>query len=251
VRFAQAGGLKPGAWVAVVGFSAADRRVAVTGRVCAAPAPGADAPEAASVEVAAPSQRGQSGSPVFNSRGELAGMISGLAAPARLVGDTRRRPAGSNPRGSAAVIPAEKLRLLVEKIEREGRIRRGWMGILIGGEGANGITVQRVEPDSPAEKAGIREGDRLLRMEGDEVKNGADLQASVAGRAPGTKIRVRVGRGDEFLDLEAVLGEQPEEPPEPPMPKTEEGAPEEEAEEPLPGPAGPPDPPAWPPPNVD
>lgn len=69
-----------------------------------------------------------------------------------------------------------------------------------------GVTVERVIPGGPAARAGLKEGDAILRLEKTRVEAPADLQAAVAGHRPGETIRLVVRRDDSRQRIKAALG---------------------------------------------
>ncbi|HID76974.1 MAG TPA: PDZ domain-containing protein [Planctomycetaceae bacterium] len=81
-----------------------------------------------------------------------------------------------------------------------------------------GVAVRYVWPDSPAAKAGMNAGDRIVGLGGGAVKDAASLRESVNQRSPGDQVEVRLRRGDRQLQVAVTLGRLPEEPPGGPLP---------------------------------
>lgn len=104
-------------------------------------------------------------------------------APAEQRGE--RPPA---PQGEAPAVPG-KPRLGVEIVES-----------------GEGLSVRSVVPDGPAAKAGIREGDRIVRLGDHEVRTFADLEKVIAARKPGEKLAVQVRSGDGTRSVMVELG---------------------------------------------
>ncbi len=89
--------------------------------------------------------------------------------------------------------------------------KRGVMGVFLG-EAEEGVEVQRVIAGSPAETAGVEEGDVILQIDGVDLGSPAELKALLAGRVPGDRISVRLLRShllgsDETLEVAFPLGE--------------------------------------------
>ena len=118
-------------------------------------------------------------------------------------------PVGSQ--GMNYAIPADEAKRVVEQLIRRGRVARGWLGVEIEAriDDRPGLEVARVMPGSPAEKAGIRSGDRLLAVDGVEVNRFARLARTIGSRAPGTRVKVKLLRNGKPLTVTVVLGERP------------------------------------------
>jgi len=76
--------------------------------------------------------------------------------------------------------------------------------------GPNGARIDRVVPDGPASKAGIKAGDLIVEFNGTPVENFDHLRHLIFKSAVGSKVKVKVRRGDENLDFEPVLEEMKE-----------------------------------------
>lgn len=110
-----------------------------------------------------------SGSPLVNSRGLFAGMLTG--------GLTRTAP---------VAIPAATIERIVPELLEHGQIARGYLGvglqpISLPREKRNGVIVLSVEPDGPAERAGIFLGDVIVEIGGQPVADTDDIQSALRG----------------------------------------------------------------------
>ena len=76
------------------------------------------------------------------------------------------------------------------------------------GHGDTSLTIQSVLPDSPAAKAGLDDGDRILRLDGQEIKSQDDLKSVMASHRPGDTVPLVVEREGEQLDLELTFDER-------------------------------------------
>lgn len=82
---------------------------------------------------------------------------------------------------------------------------RGFLGIE-GEAGKAGFVVQSVLPDSPADKAGLKKGDRIRRVGGKDVEMLKDIQESLARLGEGDKVKLKISRDDKDMDLDIELG---------------------------------------------
>lgn len=73
-----------------------------------------------------------------------------------------------------------------------------------------GVVLRDVQADSPAGKAGLKDGDRLMRVDDKEIKDWNALAETIRGHKPGDKLSVKVVRNDKEMDLSVTLGERPE-----------------------------------------
>lgn len=80
------------------------------------------------------------------------------------------------------------------------------LGIGMGmNEGTNGVLVYKVEPNSPAAAAGVRVGDVIRSVDGDRVREGAELQQVLVKREVGDKVKLGIVRGDEQVEIDVEL----------------------------------------------
>ncbi|MEI8373024.1 MAG: PDZ domain-containing protein [Planctomycetota bacterium] len=86
--------------------------------------------------------------------------------------------------------------------------QHGWLGISVGTAG-NGPEVQGVSPESAAEKAGLKSGDQIKRVDGAEIHSADQLIETLSKMPANKKVILVVGRKDKQLELEATLGRSP------------------------------------------
>ncbi|MBI4509376.1 MAG: redoxin domain-containing protein [Deltaproteobacteria bacterium] len=87
---------------------------------------------------------------------------------------------------------------------------KAWIGIQIG-QGSKGVRVVSVYSKTPGEKAGLRDGDEVLALDGSEVQKPEDLIAKVDERGVGTKVTLQVLRNGKSLPIELALEARPDE----------------------------------------
>ncbi len=151
--------------------------------------------------------RGNSGGALIDTRGDLVGINTAI-----LSGET-----GGN-QGIGFAIPANLARNEMDQIMKHGKVTRGYMGILpqeltpelakqFGVPNDHGVAVAQVEPNSPAEKAGLKVGDVITGVNGNPIEDVNEFRLEVAGFAPATTIHLKVVRGSQTLDLPVTLSE--------------------------------------------
>ncbi len=149
---------------------------------------------------------GNSGGPLVNLRGEVVGVNTAIA--------TR---SGGN-MGIGFAIPSELAQNILHSLRETGTVTRGWLGVGIQDlnaglaqsfdfEGTAGVLVSQVQPDSPADKAGLRAGDIIVSYNGERVSNMARLRLEVAQTHPGDAVEIAIFRDGKRRTLEVKIGE--------------------------------------------
>jgi serine protease Do len=160
------------------------------------------------LQIDAPINRGNSGGPTFNLKGEVVGVNSAIFSPS-----------GGNI-GIGFAISSNLAKEVVAQLMRDGEVRRGWLGVNIqsldddlaaglGLDKPEGALVAKVEPDTPAAKAGIRNGDVIVEFDGKPIKQLRDLTRAVADFQPGRKAPIVVWRDGKRHTLTAEIGRVP------------------------------------------
>jgi serine protease Do len=155
--------------------------------------------------------RGNSGGPLFNMRGEVVGINTAIYSPS----------GGSI--GIGFSIPSNLARNIAAQLQDGGRVRRGWLGVNIQQVtdeiaeslrlpgGARGALIARAQEDGPAAKAGIRSGDVVLRFNGQEVREMRNLPRIVADTRVGTEAPVVLWRDGREETVTVTVAELPAE----------------------------------------
>ncbi len=153
--------------------------------------------------------RGNSGGPLFNAKGEVVGINSAIYSPT----------GGSV--GIGFAIPSAMAKTVVEQLKKDGVIHRGWLGIKIqevSEEIANsiglgkprGAMVLELNKDGPAANAGVVVGDVIVKFDGRDIDEMRKLPRYVADAKIGKKIDIAVWRKGKEVTLSAKLGELPD-----------------------------------------
>ncbi|HMR30814.1 MAG TPA: Do family serine endopeptidase [Geminicoccaceae bacterium] len=159
------------------------------------------------LQVDAPINRGNSGGPTFNLHGQVVGVNTAIYSPS----------GGSI--GIGFAISSNLAKQIVADLEDDGRVERGWLGVAIqqidpdiasslGLPHAEGALVAKVEPDSPAAGAGIKNRDVIVEYAGKKIATLRDLTRAVADTDAGSKVDVVVMRDGKRESLAATIQEQ-------------------------------------------
>ena len=149
---------------------------------------------------------GNSGGPLFNMKGEVVGINTAIAA------------AGS---GIGFAVPSNLAKALLPQLEKDGAVTRGYLGIgiqdltagLAGALGvpvSEGALVREVNQGSPAGRAGLKEDDAIVALDGVKIVSGGSLTRTVALKRPETQVTLKVYRGGKALEVKVVLGTRPD-----------------------------------------
>jgi len=160
------------------------------------------------IQIDAPVNKGNSGGPSFNVKGEVIGVNTAIYSPS----------GGSV--GVAFDIPAETVKLIVQQLKDKGHVTRGWIGVQIqpvtpaiadavGLKKPEGALVTLPQPNSPAAKGGIETGDVITSVDEQAVKDSRDLARKIAANAPGTSVKLGVFRNGQEKIVTVTLGELP------------------------------------------
>jgi len=154
--------------------------------------------------------RGNSGGPLFNVKGEVIGINSAIISPT----------GGSIGLGFA--IPSNSAKKIIQQLKDFGRTKRGWLGVQIqpvskdfaeslGLSDQKGAFVSNVNPEGPSKKAGIEAGDVILKFNNIDIDKMTDLPRVVAESDIGSIAILEIWRKNKIITIEVKLGELPEE----------------------------------------
>jgi serine protease Do len=158
------------------------------------------------VQIDAPINRGDSGGPSLNTRGDVIGVNSMILSPS----------GGSV--GVAFAIPADTVKAVIPQLKDKGAVTRGWMGAevqsvtpeiaeSIGANNLRGAIVVGVQASGPAAQAGLKGGDVITSVGGEPVKSANEVTKKVHAAAPGSSIELSVVRNDKPNSLTVTLGQ--------------------------------------------
>jgi serine protease Do len=160
------------------------------------------------LQIDAAMNRGNSGGPTFDLKGNVIGINTAIYSP------------NGGSVGIGFAIPANRARPVVEQLKEHGKVARGWLGVQIqpvtaevarnvGLANPTGALVAKVGAGSPAAAAGFEQGDVVLSINGQEIRRMHDLPLLIAETPIGRMAAVTVWRRDAALELRPVIGEMP------------------------------------------
>ena len=164
----------------------------------------------------APINPGNSGGPLVNMHGEVIGMNSAIATGGAQLGGEGQSA------GVGFAIPSNMIKALLPTLIKGGKIIRGMLGVIIQDldedlaknfhvPNNKGALVSQVAKDSPAEKAGIKNGDVIIKFGDIEVSGTRQLRNLVAATTPGKSVKLKVIRnGTERIMSVTIAKVSPE-----------------------------------------
>ena len=149
---------------------------------------------------------GNSGGPLFNTRGEVVGINSQIYS----------RSGGYM--GLSFAIPVNTAVSVSKQLAANGRVARGWLGVGIQGMNSElassfgldkptGALVGQVDKTGPASKAGLESGDVILEFNGQPISQSADLPPLVGETKPGTRVALKVWRDKKPREIKVTVAE--------------------------------------------
>ncbi|MDA7971784.1 MAG: DegQ family serine endoprotease [Gammaproteobacteria bacterium] len=214
VRFGDSDAARVGDWVIAIGNPFGLGGTTTSGIISARGRDIRSGPLDDFIQIDAPINRGNSGGPLFNTRGEVIGVNSAIYSPT----------GGSV--GIGFAIPSALASDVVAQLREDGVVRRGFLGVYyqpvgeeiaesLGLEKPAGALVTQVISDSPAEKAGMEAGDVILEYDGSDVGKARDLPKLVARTKEQSEVEIVVWREERRRTLRVIIGRSEDEEPAP------------------------------------
>jgi serine protease Do len=150
---------------------------------------------------------GNSGGPLLNMQGEVIGINTAISIEGQNIG---------------FAIPSTEAATIIDQLKQGKTVKRGWIGVTIqsvdenqakalGLPEAKGALISSVGKDLPADKAGVRQGDVVLEVNGAPVADSKELLTHIASLKPGDKAHLVLWRGNKRITKTVILGERNEE----------------------------------------
>ncbi|HEY5205311.1 MAG TPA: Do family serine endopeptidase, partial [Roseiarcus sp.] len=166
-----------------------------------------DGPYDRFLQIDAPINRGNSGGPTFNMKGEVVGVNTAIYSPS----------GGSV--GIGFAIPATTVDSVIGALEHGGMVPRGYLGVNIqpvtedmaeslGMKTAKGAIVAEAMPGTPAAEAGIKAGDVITKLNGQVVNDASDLTRRIGSLKPSDKVELTYLRDGSEKTAQITLADQ-------------------------------------------
>jgi serine protease Do len=210
VRFGDSQTARVGDWVVAIGNPFGLDSTVTAGIVSALHRNIGSGPYDRYIQTDASINRGNSGGPMFDLNGNVIGINTAIFSPT-----------GGNV-GIGFAIPAEQARPIVDTLRGGGKVKRGYLGVgiqpldegtadALGLPKNHGELISRVEPNEPAARAGIKQGDVITKVNGREVTPEQTLSFIVGGLPVGSRVPIELLRDGKKQQVTAIVGERPSE----------------------------------------
>ena len=207
VKMGNSDKLEVGEWVIAIGNPFGLEHTVTAGIVSAKGRVIGAGPYDDFIQTDASINRGNSGGPLINMRGEVVGINTAIIERAQGIG---------------FAIPINMAKQILPQLKEKGQVTRGWLGVMIqkvtpelanqfGLEKAEGALVAQVMDDSPAEKAGIEREDIITEFDHKKIHKMSELPRIVANTPVGKRVEVKVIRQGREKELKVMVAELKEE----------------------------------------
>jgi serine protease Do len=161
------------------------------------------------IQTDAPINPGNSGGAMIDLRGDLIGINTAILSGG-----------GGGNQGVGFAIPINLARSVMDQIVGHGKVVRGYLGLFpqdvtpalarqFGLSKPGGALVRGLKPDAPAAKAGVKNGDVILELNGQPVESANDLRLRISQTAPGSSVKLEISRDGKTQNVDVTLAELP------------------------------------------
>ena len=149
--------------------------------------------------------KGNSGGPLVNLRGEVIGVNSVILTP------------NEGSVGIGFAIPSNLVKVIVSELKAHGKVIRGWLGVgiqdispedkdALGLRSTRGALISQVVPGSPADKYGLKPYDVIIGINGKKIKNSTELKVIIGATKPGTFVTFDIIREGKLIKKKVKIG---------------------------------------------
>ncbi len=207
--------LEPGQWVIAMGNPFGLGNTVTAGIISALGRNIGDGPYDRFIQTDAPINEGNSGGPLLNQKGQVIGVNTAILSPS----------GGSV--GIGFAIPSDMIKRVVTQLIAHGKVTRGFLGVSaqmispqiaqamklpMANPNADGALIAAVAPNSPAEKAGLKQGDVIIAVNGHKVTNPGDLASDIANIDPNHTADISYIRDGQKKDVSVAVEKMPANP---------------------------------------
>ncbi len=205
LKFGDSQKLQVGQWVMAIGNPLGTEFSVTAGIISAKGRQLSVADYADYIQTDAAINRGNSGGPLVNLNGEVIGVNSVIITP------------NQGFVGIGFSIPSNLVKIIVRELKLHGKVIRGWLGVMVqrispedkdalGLKSVRGAIISQVVPGGPADKAGLKPYDVVVKINGKEIKNETELKVIVGATMPGNTLTLEIIRNGKRLIKKVKVG---------------------------------------------
>ncbi len=206
LRMGNSDEMKVGSWVVAIGSPFGLEQTVTAGIISAKGRIIGSGPYDNFIQTDASINPGNSGGPLLNMKGEVIGINTAIVASGQGIG---------------FAIPVNTAKEVIPQLKEKGKVTRGWLGVSIqevtpelaksfGLKEKKGALVAEVIKDTPADKAGLEQGDVILAFDGKEVGESKDLPRIVAATPVGKTVSIKIWRNGKTLTKDVKIAQMEE-----------------------------------------
>ncbi len=204
LRFGNSDALEVGDWVVAIGNPFGLSSTVTAGIVSAKGRDIQSGPYDSFLQTDASINPGNSGGPLINLKGEVVGINTAIAASGQGIG---------------FAIPSKLASSVVDQLKSGNKVSRGWIGVSVqdldeltakalGLKEGDGALIANVMPNEPAEKAGMRSGDVVIKIGNTKISNASELTRAIGAYKPNSQVEIVALRNGRQLTFNVKLGER-------------------------------------------
>jgi putative serine protease PepD len=160
-----------------------------------------------SIQTDAAINPGNSGGPLLNANGDVVGINAQIAS-----NGSPETGQGQN-NGVGFAIPINTAKAAISQLETTGHVSHGYLGVATADSKTGGATVENVQQGSPAETAGIQQGDVIKSINGKTIGSSSDVVTAISALKAGDKVTLGIERGGSSHSVQVTLAQQPSQAP--------------------------------------
>jgi putative serine protease PepD len=147
------------------------------------------------VQTDAALNHGNSGGPVLDTEGRVVGVAAQI-----------RSENGGNV-GIGYAVPGDTAKRVAADLIQDGSVEHAYLGVSLPNDGA--ARIEEVRDGTPADRGGLRAGDQVTAVDGDQIESGDELREKIDAKRPGDKLTLTITRSGDERTVEVTLGERP------------------------------------------
>lgn len=199
----DAGKLRAGQWVMAIGSPYGFENAVTVGVVSAVDTSVENSPGISFIMSNVAINQGNGGGPLINGRGEVVGMNAFIYSRT------------GHFSGLSFAVPIGDILFVIDQLKRNGKVTYSWLGVSTiddseGGASPRGVVVTQVFSQSPAQQAGLAQGDIITTIDGQTIKSSDHLLNIIRRQRPNTQINLEIIREGNKLTTSATLTTRPE-----------------------------------------